>query len=89
GFAAALAVLITGASQSRQQGEVFFTCSWLGYVELLLVALDTKLKIFHSLSDYNTSCERTKCSGEVQNYINLEVEESVLNDEKKHVLDVI
>ncbi|GKD88278.1 hypothetical protein Tco_1363785, partial [Tanacetum coccineum] len=36
-------------------GDIRPECLWLGDIELLLVAFNSQLKVFHSLKDDNTS----------------------------------
>ncbi|GJW19475.1 hypothetical protein Tco_0026911 [Tanacetum coccineum] len=92
GFTAALAVLIIGASISRQHGKSELVGSGsfrLGDVDLLLVTFNSELKIFDSLLNNQASCEHSQCYYEVGNIIAREIYESVLNNNEKHVLDVI
>ncbi|GKA28606.1 hypothetical protein Tco_0714851, partial [Tanacetum coccineum] len=61
----------------------------LGDIDLLLVTLNSELKIFDSLLNNQASGEHSQCYCEVRNIIAREIYESVLNNKEKHVLDVI
>nr|GEV49569.1 hypothetical protein [Tanacetum cinerariifolium] len=64
-------------------GQRFQSCaSGPRDVELILVTFDTKLKIFYSLLDYDTSCEHTSCCSKVHNNFTIEIVEFVLNNEE-------
>nr|GEX21510.1 putative ribonuclease H-like domain-containing protein [Tanacetum cinerariifolium] len=70
-------------------GDVGPKCLWPSDIELLLVAFESQLKVFDQLKNDNTFGKHPECHIQAENDIFLYIGDSLLNQEKQHVFNIM